>query len=109
MSAHVRLGAQNGMATVLFGGLLVAVGWGFGPAILPWLQMIPVAVFGALLVLVGWAHAALARDVIGDWGQTAVVVGVAIVGVATQNLMLRLVAGWCVLAVQVLFRDVLTY
>lgn len=105
MSAHVRLGARDGTATVLFGGILVVTGIYFGSAMVPWLQMIPAAVFGALLVPVGWAHAWLARDVIGSGPDTAVAVAVGVIGVATQNLMLGLVAGWCIIGVMAVVGD----
>ena len=62
VTAHYKLGARTGGATLMFGMLLVAVALLAGASLLPVLSLVPVAVLGVLLAVVGVYHCFLAKD-----------------------------------------------
>lgn len=85
VTAHYKLGARTGGATLMFGGLLVAVALLAGSALLPLLSLIPLSILGGLLVAVGGYHAFLARDL--PLGSSLLVAfSVALVSLLVDNL-----------------------
>ncbi len=87
LTAHYKFGARSGLAPVLLGSACLALALFVDGNVLPILSLIPYPVLGVLLAFVGVQHGMLARDV-RSWKEWAIVVAVAAVGYATQNLAL---------------------
>jgi len=87
LTAHYKLGARSGLAPLLLGSACLALALFVDGNVLPLLSLIPYPVLGALLAFVGIQHGMLARDVRSrrEWG---IIVAIAAVGYATQNLAL---------------------
>lgn len=85
LTAHYRFGARSGGASLMLGGILVALAILVDGNVVPLLALIPYPVLGALLVFTGVQHGLLARDVRG-WREVLVAGTVAAVGFATGNL-----------------------
>lgn len=92
LTAHYKLGARTGGASLMIGAILIALGLIFGSSALPVLAMIPVAVLGVFLVIVGIYHGLLIRD-IKTKEQLAVAGAVAVVTIVAGNLGLGFAAG----------------
>jgi SulP family sulfate permease len=85
LTAHYKFGARTGAASIMVGGLLLALGLIFGKAALPFLSLIPLPVLGVLLAIGGVYHAFLVRDLLTK--EQFVVAGtVAVVTVTLGNL-----------------------
>ncbi|MGB9593400.1 MAG: putative sulfate/molybdate transporter [Anaerolineae bacterium] len=87
LTAHYKLGARSGLAPFLLGSACLALALFVDGNVLPLLSLIPYPVLGALLAFVGVQHGMLARDV-RSWREWGIIVAVAAVGYATQNLAL---------------------
>ncbi|MDP6346952.1 MAG: molybdate transporter family protein, partial [Dehalococcoidia bacterium] len=88
ITAHHRLGARTGGATVMLGVLVLlllasAVFW--GTDVLRYLSLLPYPVLGVLLAFVGVQHGLLARKVTGT-AEAAVAILVGVVTGLTGNL-----------------------
>ncbi|MHB8572407.1 MAG: putative sulfate/molybdate transporter [Candidatus Dormibacteria bacterium] len=92
MTAHYRLGARTGRATIVFGSVLVLSGLWLGRSAEAVFVLVPAFILAGLLVYVGMQHCLLARDQ-RSWTDRAVVLVVAAVAVVTSNLTLGLVLG----------------
>jgi sulfate permease, SulP family len=93
LTAHVRFGAQTARATLLTGGLFVALALVTGRSAPVLLGLIPSPLLGAMLAVVGWDHCQLIRDVLRSPMQMIVVVVVAGISLFTGNLLYALLAG----------------
>jgi len=87
LTAHYKFGARSGLAPILLGSACLALALFADGNVLPLLSLIPYPVLGALLAFVGVQHGMLARDV-RSWKEWGVIVAIAAVGYATQNLAL---------------------
>ncbi|MDP6101414.1 MAG: putative sulfate/molybdate transporter [Dehalococcoidia bacterium] len=88
ITAHHRLGARTGGATVMLGALVLmlvtsAIFW--GTDVLRYLSLLPYPVLGVMLAFVGVQHGLLARKV-ADTGEAAVAILVGVVTWLTGNL-----------------------
>jgi SulP family sulfate permease len=92
LTAHYRFGARTGGATVMLGGILIVLALGFGSGAAHFFALIPLPVLAALLCLVGIQHSLLARDVRG-WPERAIVIAIAGIGIASNNLAWGFLAG----------------
>ena len=92
LTAHYRLGARTGLASVLMGGLCLGLALFVDGNVLPILALVPYPVLGTLLTFVGVQHGLLARDLSG-WEDGAVALVTAAVGFATRNLAFGFGAG----------------
>ncbi len=92
LAAHVRFGARTGGATVMIGGILVALALGLGKVGLALVGALPAAVLGVLLLFAGLELGLLVRDVREkrDLLVTLLIAGLA---VATRNMGLAFGAG----------------
>ncbi|MFQ5996659.1 MAG: putative sulfate/molybdate transporter [Dehalococcoidales bacterium] len=92
LTAHYRLGARTGAASLMVGGLLLTLGILLGSAALSFLSLIPLSVLGVLLAIVGIYHAFLIRDLTAR-RQLAVAGTVAVVTILLGNLAFGFAAG----------------
>ena len=92
LTAHYKLGARTGGASIIVGGLLLTLGVLFGSTALSFLSLIPVSVLGVLLAIVGIYHAFLIRDLTGK-AQLAVAGTVAVATITLGNLAFGFGAG----------------
>jgi SulP family sulfate permease len=95
ITAHHRLGARTGGATVMLGGLvllLLAMAVVTGADILSYLSLLPYPVLGVLLAFVGVQHGLLARHVSGA-AEATVAVLVGVVTLLTGNLAIGFGSG----------------
>lgn len=83
-TAHHRLGARTGGASVLIGAVLLVLAFGCGPSVAALCALIPAPVLGTLLIAVGGAHALLVRDVAGTY-EKAVVVAMGTTSLVTSH------------------------
>lgn len=65
LTAHYKLGARTGGASIMIGTLLILMGVLFGSAAPGFLSLLPLSVLGTLLAVVGIYHALLVRDLKG--------------------------------------------
>ncbi len=92
LTAHYKLGARTGGASLMIGGLLLVLGLLLGSAVLPFLSLIPLAVLGVLLAIVGIYHIILIRD-LATKRQLVVAGTVAVTTIALGNLAFGFGAG----------------
>ena len=92
LTAHYRLGARTGGASIMVGALLLLLGVLFGPVAPSFLSLLPLSVLGILLAVVGIYHALLARDLTGA-DQIAVASSVAVTTLLLGNLTFGFGAG----------------
>jgi SulP family sulfate permease len=92
LTAHYKLGAKTGAASLMIGGLFVALGILFGSAALSFLSLMPLSVLGVLLAIVGMYHTFLIRDLAAK-GQLAVAGAVAVATIVLGNLAYGFGAG----------------
>ncbi|MBI2958034.1 MAG: sulfate permease, partial [Chloroflexi bacterium] len=92
LTAHYRLGARTGMATITLGLLLLALALFFHGSAMPVLSLIPYSVLGVLVLFVGVQHGLLARNVRGR-SDILVCVLTGLVGLITGNLAWGFAAG----------------
>lgn len=92
MTAHFRLGARTGGASLLIGIPLVAIALFVDGNITPIFALVPYAVMGVLVIFVGVQHSLLIRDLRGT-REFIVALAVAIAGLLTANLAIGLTSG----------------
>lgn len=93
MTAHYRLGAKTGVASIIIGSLLLIFGiLSRNSAMI--LAMMPAAVIGALLAYVGIRHALLAQESFADPAMAVVMIFSAAAGWFTSNLLIPLTVGF---------------
>lgn len=92
VTAHFKMGARTGGANLIIGGVFLVLALFVHGNALPFLSLIPYAVLGVMVAFVGLQHAWLVRDVRG-WHNMAVVVVIAGVTMATDNLALGFACG----------------
>lgn len=92
LTAHYKLGARTGGASLMVGGLILAAGLLLGRAAVPYLSVVPLPVLGVLLAVVGIYHALLVRDLAG-WRQVVVAGAVAVAALSLGNLAFGFAAG----------------
>ena len=92
LTAHYKLGARTGGASLMIGGLLLVLGLLLGSAVLPLLSLIPLSVLGVLLAIVGIYHIILIRD-LATKRQLVVASTVAVTTIALSNLAFGFGAG----------------
>jgi SulP family sulfate permease len=91
LTAHVRAGARTARMNLVIGVPLLLAGLLAGPAIVPLLGLVPLAVLAGMLAFTGLMHAGLATQLRGYPLLVAATMGV--VGVATGNLAWSLLVG----------------
>jgi SulP family sulfate permease len=94
MTAHFRLGARTGGASLLIGIPFVAMALFLDGNIIPIFALIPYTVLSVLVIFVGVQHSLLIRDLKGN-REFVVALAVAIPGMITANLAIGLAAGLC--------------
>ena len=62
LTAHYRLGARSGGATLMLGGIFLVLAVFGGQTVMNVFRLIPYPVLGILLAYVGWQHFLLIRD-----------------------------------------------
>jgi MFS superfamily sulfate permease-like transporter len=72
MAGHVRFGARTGGATVILGGVLLAIGLLFGSSAMALIQLLPPSVLGVILTFAGIELAMGARGLGKDRGDVFV-------------------------------------
>ena len=94
LTAHFRLGARTGGASLMIGALFLALALFLDGNVFPILALIPYPVLGVLVAFVGVQHSLLVRELRGR-GQISVALVVAILGLVTTNLAIGLASGMC--------------
>src|SRR3990172_3559181 len=94
LTAHFRLGARTGGASLMIGALFLALALFLNGNVFPILALIPYPVLGVLVAFVGVQHSLLVRELRGR-GQISVALVVAILGLVTTNLAIGLASGMC--------------
>ncbi len=92
MTAHYRLGARTGGATVMIGALLVASAMLFGNSAVYLILMLPLPVLGALLFYVGVEHARLVLSLNSRFA-ILVAVSIGVVSLIWANVALGMAVG----------------
>lgn len=92
LTAHYKLGARTGAASLMIGGLLLTAGILLGNNATSFLSLIPLSVLGVMLAIVGIYHAFLVRDIKAR-SQLVVTGTVAIVTIVMGNLAFGFGAG----------------
>jgi sulfate permease, SulP family len=103
MTAHVRMGARSGKATVAYGTVLVVLGLVAGASAPALLALLPSAVLGGLLLYVGVMHATLIRE-LSRPSDIAIALLIGGLSAITANITLGTVAGLVGVGAMVLTR-----
>jgi MFS superfamily sulfate permease-like transporter len=98
LTAHVRMGARSGVATAVYGAVLLCLGLGAGAAAPELLAVLPVSILAGLLLYVGLMHAALARD-LRTHSDLVVALTVAVVSTIAGNITVGVVVALLLTAV----------
>ncbi len=91
LTAHYRLGARNGGAPLMLGGIFLALGLFGGETSMGLFRLIPFPVLGVLLAYVGFQHMLLARDLRG-WREWLIALFVIALSVWTGNLAIGFIS-----------------
>lgn len=87
------MGGRTGGANLIVGAVFLVLALFIRGNALPFLSLIPYAVLGVMVAFVGLQHALLVRDIRG-WQSILVVVLIAGITVATNNLALGVCFGY---------------
>ncbi len=93
LTAHCKFGAANERSGYIIGIALIALALVFGWSSLSLISAFPKAILGVLLCYVGIQHSLFLKDILAERASLAVALGVAAIGVATDNLSIGFLAG----------------
>jgi predicted benzoate:H+ symporter BenE len=93
LQAQYRFGARTGLAPILFGAVVLAIGLGFSGSAATLFALVPLAALGALLIMAG-TDLALSRRLFDARPSCWPVIGITALLTVVANPAVALIAGW---------------
>ncbi|MBI4301683.1 MAG: sulfate permease [Chloroflexi bacterium] len=95
LTAHYRFGARTGGASIIIGGILIAIALFLGKSASKALSLIPYPILGVLLIFVGFQHALLAKKIprFIDW---LTVLAMGLTALLTANIAIAFAVGFSI-------------